>query len=118
MIASPSGRRGRGAGNLRKPRHVVHRRFPFRSARGVRAEAADGLARPVRCAAVGRDDLEAQRARERRGLDEPHLDRVAEPIRLAGARADQRARRFLEAEIFVAERRGRHEAVRAGLGRA
>ena len=67
-------------------------------------------------ARVARNDLEPERAGEGRGLDEAHLDRVAQPIGLAGARANERTRPLLVAEIVVAERRRGHEAVGAGLG--
>src|SRR5207245_1497617 len=59
--------------------------------------------------------LEAQRARDRRRLDEADCDAVAEPMRLAGAIADQRMLVLLVAEIIVAERARRNEPVGAGL---
>ena len=71
-----------------------------------------------RAFAALRQHLEAQRAGEGRGFDQPHLDRVAEPEGLAAARADQGAARLLEAVIVGAEAAGGDEAVGAGVAQA
>src|SRR4051794_34362779 len=61
------------------------------------------------------EQFETQRAGNRRRLDEPHLDAVAEPVRFAGPAADHCVVRFIEPEILVAKRGDRDETVGAGL---
>ena len=80
---------------------------------------AAGRAPPPRCGALALtfgDELEPERARDRRCLDELYLDAVAEPVGLAGAIADHGVALFVVAVIVRPDRRGRHEAVGAGLG--
>src|SRR5262245_27684731 len=72
------------------------------------------LLRSLARAAVGQQ-LEAERAGDRRGLDQPHRYRVAEPVGLAAGIADQRMAVLLIAEIFVADRARRDETVGAGI---
>ena len=71
---------------------------------------------PVRAviAALG-EKFESQRARDGRGLDEPHRDAIAEAGRLAAARADQGVAVLVVAEIIGADGARRNEAVGAGI---
>src|SRR4051794_26268734 len=59
--------------------------------------------------------LEPQRAGDRRRLDQAHRDAIAEPPGLAGAVADQRVFGLVVAEKIVADGACRDEAVGAGL---
>ena len=108
-------------------RDIGHRRFPrygflprngFSRRRSWRAVAAGALGRPAlragHDAAFGQK-LEAERAGDRRRLDELHRDAVAEPVRLARAVADHGVHGLLVAEIFVADGARRNEAVGAGV---
>src|SRR5437764_538935 len=61
------------------------------------------------------EQFEAQRAGNRCGFQQAHLDAIAEPVRFAGAAADHRMIGFIEAEIFLTERRDRNKAVRASV---
>ena len=56
-----------------------------------------------------------KRAGDRRGLDQPHRDAIAEPVGLAAAVADQRVAVLVIAEIVVADGARRDEAVGAGV---
>jgi hypothetical protein len=60
---------------------------------------------------VGR--LEAQPAAHRIGLGEPQGEALAERVEFAAFLADQALARLVVAEIFPAERGGRHQAVAA-----
>src|SRR5262245_38611010 len=75
--------------------------------------------RPVAAVAVGatlREELEAQRAGDRRRLDQAHRDRIAEPVRHAAAIADQGMAILVVAEIFVTtDGARRYEAIGAGV---
>src|SRR5260221_1349381 len=65
----------------------------------------------VGMAALGKN-FEAQRARDRRGLDEPHRDAIAEAVGLAAAGADERVAGPLVTGKFPAECAPRDQAVR------
>ena len=62
--------------------------------------------------------LETKRAGGRDRLDQPDLDRVAEPVGEARILADKGVPDLVVKEIFVPDRRGRDEAVGARLDRA
>src|SRR5262249_29594461 len=96
-----------------------------RAARGLRAHASPagagrGWGGPLRrppparavIAAFGQK-FESQRARNRRGLDEPHRDAIAEAVGLAAAGADQGMAVFVVAEIIGADGARGDEAVGA-----
>src|SRR5262245_37809143 len=73
-----------------------------------------GAAAPV--GAAFRDELEAQGAGDRRRLDQPHGDRIAESVGYATAIADHGVAVLVVAEIFVAaDGARRNEAVGAGV---
>src|SRR5262249_56160722 len=59
--------------------------------------------------------FESQRARNRRGLDEPHRDAIAEAVGLAAAGADQGMAVLVVAEIIGADGARGDEAVGAGV---
>src|SRR5688572_15335600 len=61
-------------------------------------------------------ELEAQRARDRVGLGEAQGQLLADPVGVAAVLADQLARGFLVAEIFLAEGLGEHQPVTAEIG--
>src|SRR5262252_9596745 len=65
-------------------------------------------------AALG-ENFEAQRARDRRSLHQPHRDAIAEAISLAAACADERVSVLVIAEIVRADRARGHEAVGPGV---
>src|SRR5262245_33790536 len=83
------------------------------------ARRVDGaLARPPPARAVIAAfgmKFESQRARGRRGLDEPHRDAIAEAVRLAAAGADERMAVLVVAEIIGADGARGDEAVGAGI---
>src|SRR5262245_63264678 len=59
--------------------------------------------------------FESQRARDRRGLDQPHRDAIAEAVRLAAASADQGMAVLVVAEIIGDYGAREDEAVGAGV---
>src|SRR5262249_3831695 len=59
--------------------------------------------------------FESQRARDRRGLDEPHRDAIAEAVCLAALSADQGMAVLVVAEIVGADGARGDESVRAGV---
>src|SRR5580700_4454219 len=63
-----------------------------------------------------RQDLEAERAGDRRRLDESNARRIAEPINRAGAIADEGVLGRLVAEILAPERRRGDETRSACFG--
>src|SRR6516165_4279299 len=83
------------------------------------AVLVDGaLARPPPARAVIAafgEKFESQRARDRRGLDQPHRDAIAEAVRLAALSADQGMAVLVVAEIIGADGARRDEAVGAGV---
>src|SRR5437899_4644502 len=83
----------------------ARRRAPM----SLRENARSGIA------ASFRQHLEAQCTGDRRRLDEAHRDCIAEPIGLCAGVADQRVGALVVAEIFLAERRRRDEAIGAGV---
>src|SRR5205823_2223278 len=104
------GRRARSS----PPRLLLARRALL--TRGMLPRAPVGLLRPARqTMAALRQKLEAQRARDRRRLDQPHAHAIAEPIALAAADADERMPVLVVAEIFGADRARRDEPVGAGV---
>src|SRR6266478_7253418 len=68
----------------------------------------------VGMAALGKN-FEAQRARDRRGLDEPHRDAIAEAVGLAALGADHGMAVLVVAEIIGADGARGDESVRAGV---
>src|SRR6202051_1035558 len=58
-------------------------------------------------------ELETQGAGDRRGLDQFHTDRIAEPMGFG--MADERAGGFVKTKIFVADESRRDEPVGAGV---
>src|SRR5262245_65406319 len=61
------------------------------------------------------ENFESQRARDRRRLDEPHGDAIAEAVGLATARANERMAVLVIAEVVGADGPRRHESVSAGV---
>src|SRR2546421_190752 len=61
------------------------------------------------------EEFEPQRARDRRGLDEPHRDAIAEAVRLAAASADQGMAVLVVTGIIGADGARGDEAVGAGV---
>src|SRR5262249_29850906 len=59
--------------------------------------------------------FESQRARDRRRLDEPHRDAIAEAVGLAALSADQGMAVLVVAEIIGADSARGNESVRAGV---
>ena len=60
-------------------------------------------------------EAEQEAALHRVGLQQRHLDAIAEAERLAGLLADQRVVLLVEQEVFPAQLRDRDQAVGAGL---
>src|SRR5262249_25265153 len=88
----------------------------MRAVRGRRARRMLAPDRPPPgdvIAALG-EKLESQRARDRRGLDQPHGDAIAKAISLAAARANERVAVLVIAEILAADGARGNEARRAG----
>src|SRR5437016_1744903 len=83
-----------------------------RTARGRRARASAAGGR--RYSGLG-EKFESQRACDRRGLDEPHRDAIAEAVRLAAASADQGMAILVVAKIVGADGARGDESVRAGI---
>ena len=62
-----------------------------------------------------RQQLEAQRARDRLSFYQTDIDDIPQPVHGTAARADQRVAGLVIVEIFRSHRADRHEAVGAGV---